>query len=260
MFSKAIRDLQAGAGLYYVWIYQSYHDITAKYKRTFLGSFWLAGGMLVTSMSMALLFGLLFRQPLHVILPYVMSGMLCFGLVAFVFNDGPEMFMMSGGIIKNHAYPFTFYGFHTVCKSFFLFLHNMVVYWVVMALFGVVIVPHWSILLSIPLVLVFMFTTGSLAGMLAARYRDMRFMLPYVGQIMSYVVPIFWHGEQLPRKALDLIQLNPFYNLLQVLRLPLLGQVPSALAWQLAAGYTAIACLIWFFVFVVFRRRIPFWV
>ena len=260
MFSKAIKDFMAGLSLYYVWIYQSYHDITAKYKRTVLGSFWLAGGMLVTSMSMALLFGLLFGQPLQVILPYVMSGMLCFGLVAFVFNDGPEMFMMSGGIIKNHAYPFTFYAFHTVCKSFFLFLHNMVVYWVVMALFGIVTIPHWSIVFAVPVVLVFMFTVGSMAGMFASRYRDMRFMLPYVGQILSYVVPIFWRGEQLPQKALEIIQLNPFYNLLQILRLPLLGQMAPILNWQLAVGYTALVCVLWFISFAAFRRRIPFWV
>jgi len=260
MFSKAYRDFLSGLSLYYVWIYQSYHDITAKYKRTILGSFWLAGGMVVTSMSMALLFGLLFRQPLQVILPYVMSGMLCFGLIGFVFNDSPEMFMIAGSIIKNHAYPFTFYGFHATCKSFFLFLHNMVVYWVIMALFRVVIIPHWSLLPAIPIVLIFMFTVGSVSGLIASRYRDMRFMIPYIGQIMSYVVPIFWHAEQLPAQAAQYMQLNPFYDLLQIVRLPMLGQAASPAIWGLALGYTAIAVIIWFVTFAMCRRRIPFWV
>jgi ABC-2 type transport system permease protein/lipopolysaccharide transport system permease protein len=260
MFSKAIKDLNAGTKLYYVWIYQAYHEITAKYKRTVLGTFWIAGGMIVTSVSMAIIFGALFHQDIKVSLPYVMAGILIFGMVAYVFFDGAEMFMNSGGIIKNHAYPFTFYAFHTVCKSFFLFLHNLAVYWLFMLAIGAFKIPHWSFLLALPVIWVFMFSWGMIAAMVASRFRDMRFMLPYVGQLLSMLTPIFWRADNLPPKILLVINLNPLYQLVQIAREPLLGHVASNLAWELALGYTALGVVLWFFAFAKFRRRIPFWV
>jgi ABC-2 type transport system permease protein/lipopolysaccharide transport system permease protein len=260
MLSKATKDLKLGLSLYYVWVYQAYHDITAKYKRTVLGSLWIAGGMVITSVSLAIIFGALFHQNIRDTLPYVMSGMLIFGMVAYVFYDGAEMFMTSGGIIKNHAYPFTYYAFHTICKSFFLFLHNLIVYWIFAAVLGVLTMPNWSIFPALLVILLFMFTWGMLAGMLASRFRDMRFMLPYLGQLFSMLTPIFWRTDTLPPKILMVVNLNPVYALIQIARAPLLGQVASQGLWLIALGYTGLGLLLWIIVFSTLRRRIPFWV
>jgi len=260
MLSKATKDLKAGFGLYHVWVYQAYHDITAKYKRTVLGTFWIAGGMVVTSFSLAIIFGALFHQDIRVSLPYVMSGMLIFGMVAYVFYDGAEMFMTSGGIIKNHAYPFTYYALHTICKSLFLFLHNLVVYWIFMAILGVLTVPNWSIIPALLVIMAFMFSWGMLAGMLASRFRDMRFMLPYMGQLFSMLTPIFWRTDTLPPTILMVVNLNPVYALIQIARAALLGQVASGQLWFIALSYTSVGMILWIFIFSALRRRIPFWV
>lgn len=260
MFERSLRDLVAGIKLYYVWVYQAYHDITAKYKRTVLGSLWVSGGMVVTSISIAVIFGALFGQSLQEALPYTMAGILVFGMVGYVFYDGAEMFMTSGGIIKNHAYPFTFYAFHTVCKSFFLFLHNVVVFWILMVIIGTIAIPNWSLVFGLIIALIFMFTWGMLAGMLAARFRDMRIMLPYLGQLFSMLTPIFWRAENLPPNILFIVNLNPIYQVIQIVRMPLMGQMASSTAWSIALAYTAAGVVIWALVFTGFRRRIPFWV
>jgi ABC-type polysaccharide/polyol phosphate export permease len=260
MLQKSINDFKRGLDLYYVWAHQAYHDITAKYKRTVLGSFWIAGSMLVTSFSFAIIFGQLFHLSLQDALPYTMAGILVFGLVAFIFGEGAEMFLGSGGIIKNHAYPFTFYAFHTVCKNFFLFLHNLVVYFVVMATINALVIPNWTILPGIAICLIFMFTWGMLLGMLASRFRDMRFMLAYMGQIFSILTPIFWRTDGLHGAVLTAVNLNPMYVMIQIVREPLLGIMPSATMWNVALGYTGLGILLWLFFFSAYRRRIPFWV
>ncbi len=260
MFAKAILDLKKGLALYYVWAFQAYHDITAKYKRTALGTFWIAGGMVTTSVSLAIIFGALFHQNLQEALPYVMAGTLVFGMTSFVFFDGTEMFMSSGGIIKNHAYPFTFYAFHNVCKNFFLFLHNLLVFWAFMLVIGTFKVPHWSVIFAIPVVLVFMFTWGMLAGLLGARFRDMRFGMPYIGQLFSMLTPIFWKTDTLPPKVKMIVELNPVFDVIQIIRMPLLGQMASNAAWTYSLCYTGLGLVLWFFFFSALRRRIPFWV
>ncbi len=260
MLRKSINDLRGGIKLHYVWIYQAYHDITAKYKRTVLGSFWIAGGMVVTSVSYAILFGALFHQTLHVALPYIMAGILTFGMTSYIFYDAAEMFMSSGGIIKNHAYPFTFYAFHTLCKNFFMFLHNLVIFWIFMVVIGAFTIPHWTILLGLPIVLIFLFTWGMLTAMIASRFRDMRFMLPYTGQLLSTLTPIFWHAESLSPKLLLIVCLNPMYDLIQIIRQPLLGQAPSEIYWTMSLAYAGAGIVLWLIFFTTFRRRIPFWV
>jgi ABC-type polysaccharide/polyol phosphate export permease len=260
MLAKAITDLQNGLKLYYVWSFQAYHDITAKYKRTVLGSLWLAGTMVITSLSLAIIFGALFQMNIRESLPYTMAGILIFGLVGCVFYDCADMFMAGANIIKNHAYPFTFYAFHTVCKAFFLFLHNLVVFWIAIFLIGAVSIPHWSVLLALPVVLIFVFSWGMVSAMVAARFRDMRFMLPYIGQLFSMLTPIFWKVDTLKGPIRTVIELNPIYQLVQIVRQPLLGNMASAYAWQLSLGYTALGVLVWLLSFSAFRRRIPFWV
>lgn len=260
MFAKANKDIVAGLKLYYVWVYQAYHDISAKYKRTVLGSLWISGGMVVMSVSLAILFGALFRQGIQESLPYTMAGIMVFGLISYVLNDGAEMFIHSGGIIKNHAYPFTYYAFHTICKQFFIFLHNIVVYWIATILIGAAAVPHWTIILGVLNALLFMFGWGMMFGMLASRYRDMRFLLPYIGTLLSMLTPIFWRAEHLPDNIRAIVNLNPFYQAIQLIRAPLLGQAPESNSWMIALSYTALGLMLWYFTFSAFRRRIPFWV
>jgi ABC-type polysaccharide/polyol phosphate export permease len=260
MFGKAISDLQRGIDLHHVWIYQAYHEISAKYKRTALGSIWIAGGFIVTSFSFGILFGELFHLPLATSLPYTMAGILVFGLVSFVFFEGAEIFISSSGIIRNHAYPFTFYVFQSVCKNFFVFLHNLIVFLLVTLIIGAVKIPHWSILLAIPLLLIFMFSWGMLSTMISSRFRDMRFMLPYIGQLFSVLTPIFWRPDSLQGTFKTIIMLNPVYSLIQIVRQPLLGEAATPLEWGLAATYTFIGVVLWAAFFSGFRRRIPFWV
>jgi ABC-type polysaccharide/polyol phosphate export permease len=261
MIAKAFRDLYIGISLYHVWIYQAYHDITAKYKRTFLGSFWLAGSMVVTSVSLAVLFGALFHQPLQQSLPYVMSGMLAFSMVGYVLIEAPEVFMSSAPIIRNHAYPFSFYMLHSIAKNFFMFLHNIVIYWGIMAAIGGLVIPNWTLLVGLPMILVFMFCCGSVAAMIASRYRDLRFMLPYLGQLLSFLTPIFWRIDGLsPGWLLSAVTVNPVYNMIQMVRRPLMGQVATSQEWMYAATYVGLGCLVWLGVFSIFRRRIAFWV
>lgn len=260
MLNKGFEDLRAGLGLYYVWIYQAYHDLSAKYKRTILGPLWLSGAFVVMSISYSILFGALFHQKLEVALPYIMSGILVYGLVSFILTEGVEVYIAAGGIIKNHAYPFTFYAFHAICRAFFLFLLNLVVFWIFMVIIRGFSIPSWTILLAIPLALMFMFAWGVLFGMLGARFRDLRFMLPYIAQLLNVLTPLFWHADSIQGWVRLGIELNPFYAFVQIIRCPLIGISPPLLSWEVAMAYTVLGVFLWLFFFPTFRRRIPFWV
>lgn len=257
---KAFMDLRRGFDLYRVWIYQAYHELSAKYRHTFLGSLWIAGSMVTTSLCLAIVFGAIQGQDLHEALPHVMGGILVYTLISFIFNEGAEVFISAGGIIRNHAYPFTYYVFEGVSRSFMTFLHNLIVFFVAMAIIGAVVVPHWTIVGGLLIVLLTIFTWGTVIGMLSSRFRDLRFMMPYVSQLLFFLTPIFWRADNLQGWRTYIVDANPVYGLVQVIRAPLLGNAPEAQSWLLALSAMFSGVIVWVFVFSAFRRRIPFWV
>ncbi len=260
MVAKAINDLTRGMNLWHVWVYQAYHEISAKYRRTVLGSLWIAGGIFFTSLSMAIVFGGLFHQDLKTTLPYIMAGLMSFAAIGHILNEAPEVYMANAGIISNHAYPFTYYNFEGVAKNIFILFHNIVVLEIILISCQSLVVPHWSFLIGLPIVAINMFTWGSVVGMMSARFRDLRFLLPYTSQVVMFASPIVYHPEQMSAEKHWVVQFNPFYPFIEMLRAPLLGKAMPIEYWPMAGGVTIVGAVVWLVVFSSFRKRIAFWV
>lgn len=258
--SKALDDFRRGISLSHVWVFQAYHEISAKYKRTALGSLWIAGAMVFSSLSFSVVFGALFGNNLKDNLPLIMSGLLCFNIACFPLLEAQELYLSNSGIINNHAYPFTYFAFERVTMAFFVFLHNLVVLYITIALLGALTPPHWTIIIGLPLVLINMFTWGSVVGMMSARFRDLRFLLPYIGQFMLFLTPIMYKPSQLHKAKTLLVDLNPLFPLVEMLRQPILGKPMDMNLWPMAAATTIMGIIVWAIVFTTFRKRIAFWV
>lgn len=79
-------------------------------------------------------------------------------------------------------------------------------------------------------------------------------------QIVFYVTPIIWMPSLLPARAGSMIlDPNPFYHLLEIVRAPLMSIAPSATNWLVSIG---IAIVGWFFSILLFdkyKTRIAYW-
>jgi ABC-type polysaccharide/polyol phosphate export permease len=260
MFSKAIKDLSGGIQLFHVWFYQAYHEISAKYKRTIFGSLWIVGSMVFMSIAFSLVSSALFGQNLADTLPYVMAGIMGFNLVGIIFGEAPEVYLSNAGIISNHAYPFTYYTLESVTKNFMIFFHNVIVLIIILVLVQKLAIPHWSIVIALPVVFLNLCTWGGLVSMLAARFRDIRFLLPYMATIVMFCTPIMFKADQLKGPRRLIVDLNPLYPFIEMLRAPLLGHAMPMQYWATALGITVAGIILWLVFFNAFRNRISFWV
>ncbi|MDA4809400.1 ABC transporter permease, partial [Enterobacter hormaechei] len=78
-------------------------------------------------------------------------------------------------------------------------------------------------------------------AVVCTRYRDLTQIIQNVMQVGMYVTPIMWQPHQLPAdKSMLMLDLNPFYHLISVVREPLLGQTGTALNWGVVAGMAII--------------------
>ncbi len=257
---KAIKDLVAGYKLYPVWLYQAYHNLSIKYKRTAFGSLWIAGNFLFVSLAITLVWGQLFQRDLKEMLPHAMLGNLCAALSLWIVSDAPELFMSSGNIIRNHAYPFTYFAFEKIAQNVMQFFHNLIIFYIFMLINGTLSVPNPTFLLGLIINLVSLFTWGMVMGGLAARYRDLRFLVPSLTFLLYFLTPVYWHVDMLAPNKRWIADVNPINGMVSVMREPLMGHFPSDANWAGALGVCVSGIIVWLIAFPLFRRRIPFWV
>jgi ABC-type polysaccharide/polyol phosphate export permease len=258
--NKAIKDLVAGAKLYQVWLFQAYHELSVKFKRTALGSLWIAGNFLFVSVAITLVWGQLFNRDLKEMLPHAMLGNLCATLSLWIVSDAPELFMSSSAVIRNHAYPFTYYAFEKIARNMMQFAHNLVIFYIFMVFMGTFTIPNPIFFAGLAIDLVSLFTWGMVVGMLAARFRDIRFLLPSLTFLLYFLTPVYWHVEMLSPSKRWIADVNPINGMMSVLREPLLGHFPSDANWMGALAVCVSGIIVWGITFPIFRRRIPFWV
>jgi ABC-type polysaccharide/polyol phosphate export permease len=98
-------------------------------------------------------------------------------------------------------------------------------------------------------------------SIVAARFRDIQLIVSTVLQLVFLLTPIMWEAKSLRGIAVTyVVDLNPIYHLIEVVRRPLLGETPMIVSW-LVASMTAAGCLAAGSIFYArYRHRIAFWV
>jgi lipopolysaccharide transport system permease protein len=156
--------------------------------------------------------------------------------------------------------PFMLYGARVVVRNVVILGHNVVVIVVVDLLLQVW--PGVTALLAIPAFLLWLVVGVALSlllGALCARFRDIPPIIGSVMQMAFFVSAVIWRPSQLNQHEWLLV-FNPFYTMLEVVRAPLLGEVPSVAVYASAGISTFALCLISALLFTRTRGRIAFWV
>jgi lipopolysaccharide transport system permease protein len=122
--------------------------------------------------------------------------------------------------------------------------------------------PGAVALLAIP-ALVLLIINGALVnlsvGIISARFRDVPQVINSAVLIVFFITPIFWKPEMLKGKTY-ILDYNPFFHLIEIVRAPLLGNLPSAKSYFLVLVITLINFAVTGAFFSRFRSRIAYWV
>ena len=99
-------------------------------------------------------------------------------------------------------------------------------------------------------------------GILATRMRDIQSLVVVSLQFLVFFSPVYWIDAAIPTGTPErlLIELNPFFHLLQIVRAPLLSQWPTLENWLVCLAIALSGAAVAAFTFVRFRGRIAFWI
>jgi len=247
-----------GIGLMLGW-----QDIRQSYRRSVFGQLWITIGMAVTVAAIGVVFGTIFETPMNVFLPYLASGLIIWGLIAGVINDGNQAFISAESMIKQLPLPKLVYLIRVVWRNLIVSAHNLVILPAVIVIVGGE--TGWaSIVWPLGLLLTVISVSGLalIFAIVATRYRDLPPIINAVLTVAFYITPVIWIKEALQNNELVnlMVGLNPLYHLLQVARLPLIGQYPTLDNW-IWSGISGL--IFWLVAAVMFRKyekRIAYWV
>lgn len=245
----------------YLPLYLAWADIRQRYRRSTLGPFWITISTGVMVACLGLIFGTLFKTPLSEFLPYLSAGLIIWGFLSSTLSEATNVFSSSEAIIKQLPIPLFTHVIRMVARNFYIFLHNLIIIPIVLLCVSRPLTLNVIYLLpGLVLLLVNLLWMSLVLGIICARYRDLAQIVMSILQIFFYVTPIIWMPSSLPERAnLMLLEPNPFYHLLEVVRAPLMGVAPSAINWILTIALAIFGWISATFFFNKYRSRIAYW-
>jgi ABC-2 type transport system permease protein len=285
-FTRAVDDIARGFGQRELWGHLGWQDIKQRYRRSVIGPLWISLSMAVTAAGLGVLYSQLFNTKIGTFLPYLTVGFIVWNFILGCMTEGADTFISNEGLIKHLPAPLTVYALRTVWRLTLMFAHNLLVYAIVLAIFfpdlahvGYVLTPNgvpqpgldWTIITAIP-AFALLAINGTwvvlLFGIISTRYRDIPQVIGALVQLMFFMTPIVWPVDSLVMKfggRMDswqawVIEGNPLYHFIQILRAPLIGSQQSWHHWAVVGGITVVGWTLALIAMRNYRARVSYWV
>lgn len=258
----AWEDIIGGIGAFRVWFMLAYQDIQLRYRRSVLGPLWITLSMAISLYSMGYLYSFIFHIDLQQYYPYLIAGMLGWTLIAMLTIDYADGFVFYHALIKQLKLPYTVHIHRIAARNILIFMHNLLVIVPIYIIFNRSNMVNWHLLLLIPsLILLYInaIIYGTIIAMVGARYRDMSQLIKSIIQVIFFITPVMWKPDMLTGHQHWIVDLNPLYAMLELIRAPLLGQTPLLVHVLMTLGFTLIGAAIFTRLLVRYRSRIIYW-
>ncbi|MFA6963992.1 ABC transporter permease [Bosea sp. (in: a-proteobacteria)] len=256
----AVADLMASLRSTPFWMSLAWSDILQRYRGSLIGPFWLTISSGVFIFGLGPLYSALFGLDVKKYLPFMSLGLLVWGFLTGVINEACRAMLDNASMMKQVKLPRTLFIFQLVARNFMILLHTLPVF--IIVFFYCDLSLSLNMLLIVPgavLLLANMFWISLLLSIVCARFRDLTQIVSSILQLSFFLTPIIWNPrtQHAPSWIVDL---NPLYALIQLLRAPLLGE-PLSLKVIAMAGFCLIvggAFTAWLFSRA--RKQIVYWI
>ncbi len=243
-----------------VWWTLAWYDTVLRYRRSVLGPLWITLSMGALLLGMGPLYSVLFQVPLDRFFPHLALGIIFWQFISAAINDSCGIFVNAAPYLKQAVFPPSLFVWRTLAKNAIQWAHHMVLFVPVAAWAGIPWSPRMLLFLpGMALVLVNLHALGISLGIVATRFRDVAQIVATSLQMMMFLTPVFWFPDALPQRA-HAILYNPLAQLLDVVRLPLLGAAPAPGTWWFLAFFTCVNVAVAAALYEAKRQRIVYWV
>jgi lipopolysaccharide transport system permease protein len=217
------RDLWRYRELFY---FLAWRDILVRYKQTVIGMMWALIRPFLTMVVFSVVFGQLAKLPSEGV-PYpilVFAAMLPWQFFANSLSECSNSLITNANLISKVYFPRLVVPASAIMVSFIDFMISGIILIGLMAWCN--FVPSWRII-TLPLFILIAFAAALGAGLwlsaLSVKYRDFRYIIPFLVQFGLYVSPVGFSSSIVPIKWRWLYSLNPMVSVIDGFRWAILG-------------------------------------
>jgi lipopolysaccharide transport system permease protein len=234
---------------YELFYYFTWRDIKVKYKQTVLGFLWAVLQPFIMMIVFSLFFSNIIKME-NKDVPYpvfVYSGLLLWNVFSLGLSSAGNSMISNAGIIKKIYFPRLIIPLSAVLVALFDFLMAFLMYIIMLFYYG--ITPKAIVIIYLPLsLLITVITTfgiGCWLSALTVKYRDFRYVVPFLIQLLMFVSPIIYPVNLISNPILQkLLMFNPIAGAVSLFRFSFTAY-PFDVNTILYSSVTAIAFFIY---------------
>jgi lipopolysaccharide transport system permease protein len=243
----------------FVW-YLAVDNIKRQYARTRLGPLWIVLTQFVTIFGIGLVFYSIFNKPLDQFLLFISASILAWNLISVSITTAPMTLVGQASLIQSFRLPYAIFPLQNLLNSLVVFLHGLAVHVLLLLLLGGSFRTLPLLIVSLLVVSAILYPTIAVLSILGSRFRD---LAPLIGSLMYLVfliTPIIWDRPNLGGHLHWIVDFNPFYHMIEIIRRPMLGTLPPLDSVLVTLGMAIVAMTGGEWFYRRYARPIPFWV
>lgn len=241
------RDLWRYRELFYV---LAWRDLAVRYKQTVIGIAWALIRPFLTMAVFTVIFGHIAKLPSDGAVPYplmVFAGMLPWTFFSTGLSEASNSLIGNANLISKVYFPRLIVPTATIVVAFVDFLITFSILIAMMAWYQ--FLPGWQIMVLPGFVLLAFAASMGPALWLTAlnvKYRDFRYVIPFIVQLGLYVSPVGFSSQIVPEEWRLLYSLNPMVGVIDGFRWSILGGQSPLYLPGLAISLVVVAFFLWF--------------
>lgn len=238
-----------------IWAYRelfailAWRDVSVRYKQTAIGIAWAVVRPVLTMLVFSFVFGRLAKLPSDGAAPYsvmVFTGMLPWFLFSTILSEASASIVANTNLVGKVYFPRLIIPAATGLVALIEFAINFVILVALMLWFGVI--PGWEIVFLPVFVIIAVLASLGPAFLITAlnvKYRDFRYVIPFIVQFGLYVTPVGFSSAVVPEKWRFWFGLNPMVGVIDGFRWCVLGQDSHLYLPSFALSLVVVALFLW---------------
>jgi lipopolysaccharide transport system permease protein len=228
----------------------AWRDLSVRYKQTVIGVLWAVIRPFLTMLVFTIIFGRIAKLPTDGDAPYalmVFAGILPWTFFATGLSEASNSLINNEKLISKVYFPRLIVPIATIVVAFVDFLISFCILLLLMAWYRYM--PDWRmVFLPLYILLAFFASVGPSLWItsLNVKYRDFRYVIPFIVQFGLYVSPVGFSSSVVPEKWRLLYSFNPLVGVIDGFRWCILGGRTELYLPGLLASAAVTAFFLWF--------------
>lgn len=215
-----------------IWLYRElflflvWRDIKVRYKQTVLGAAWAVIQPVLSMIIFSIIFGKLAGLPSEGV-PYpifTFAALLPWQLFSFALTNSSNSLVNEKNLITKVYFPRIIIPLSSIIAGLLDFIIALVIFFILMIFYRINFT--WRLTL-IPLFIFIAIITALSVGLwltsLNVKYRDVRYVIPFLTQFWLYATPIAYSSSLIPENWMWVYSLNPMVGVVEGFRWMMIG-------------------------------------